>query len=148
MGKSRLLAEVGAIAHSFGIRIGASAADPSETVVELSALLATLFNGSEPLLDASGLPTVHAQPKQRVQLLRDLKQLLESSALESPLLIAVDDAQWADGGTIATLRTAHTRAPNSVRACSQAAIRDGAFMEPSGRDQWQPVARQPSRSAW
>jgi DNA-binding CsgD family transcriptional regulator len=105
MGKSRLLAEVGAIARSLGMRVGASAADPSETVVELSGLLAALFNGTEPLLDPSGLPTLHAQPEQRFWLLRDLQQLLESSALESPLLIAVDDAQWADGGTIAALRT-------------------------------------------
>jgi DNA-binding CsgD family transcriptional regulator len=105
MGKSRLLAEVGAIARSLGIRVGASAADPSETVVELSCLLAALFNGAEPLLDPTGLPTLHAQREQRFWLLRDLQQLLESAALESPLLIAVDDAQWADGGTIAALRT-------------------------------------------
>jgi DNA-binding CsgD family transcriptional regulator len=105
MGKSRLLAEVGALARSLGIRVGAGAADPSETVVELSALLAALFNGPEPLLHPSGLPTLHAQPEQRFWLLRDLQQLLERAALESPLLIAVDDAQWADGGTIAALRT-------------------------------------------
>jgi predicted ATPase len=37
--------------------------------------------------------------------LRDLQQLLERAALESPLLIAIDDAHWADGGTIAALRT-------------------------------------------
>jgi DNA-binding CsgD family transcriptional regulator len=105
MGKSRLLAEVGAIARSLGIRVGAGAADPSETVVELSALLAALFNGAEPLLDPTGLPTLRAQPEQRFWLLRDLQQLLEHAAVESPLLIAVDDAQWADGGTIAALRT-------------------------------------------
>ena len=40
MGKSRLLAEVAAIARSLGIRVGRSAADPSETMVELAALLA------------------------------------------------------------------------------------------------------------
>src|SRR5262249_3212815 len=40
MGKSRLVAEVGAIARSLGIKVGTSAADPSETVVELAALLA------------------------------------------------------------------------------------------------------------
>ncbi|MDX6631898.1 MAG: hypothetical protein QOH00_4144, partial [Gaiellales bacterium] len=57
------------------------------------------------LLDPGGLPTLHAQPEQRFWLLRDLQQLLERAALESPLLIAVDDAHWADGGTIAALRT-------------------------------------------
>ena len=109
MGKSRLLAEVAATARGLGIRTGVSAADPSETVVELAALLAALFDGSEPLLDPDSLSTLHAQPEQRFWLLRDLQQLLERAALKSPLLIAIDDAQWADGGTIAALRALPVR---------------------------------------
>src|SRR6476646_9860907 len=105
MGKSRLLAEVSTIARSLGIRVGSSAADPSETVVELAVLLAAQFDGAEPLLDDSGLAVLHAHPEQRFWLLRDLQQLLERAALESPLLIAIDDAHWADRGTIAALRT-------------------------------------------
>jgi len=105
MGKSRLLAEVAAIARSLGIRVGRSAADPSETVVELATLLAALFDGTEPLLDPAELTTLHAQPEQRFWLLRDLQQLLERAALESPLLISIDDSHWADSGTIAALRT-------------------------------------------
>src|SRR5437870_2635664 len=105
MGKSRLLEEVAAIARSLGIRVGRSAADPSETVVELAALLAALFDGTKPLLDPGELSTLRAQPEQRFWLLRDLQQLLERAALESPLLIAIDDAHWADGGTTAALRT-------------------------------------------
>src|SRR6185437_9470176 len=105
MGKSRLLAEVSSIARSLGIRVGSSAADPSETVVELAVLLAALFDGAEPLLDDSGLAVLHAHPEQRFWLLRDLQQLLERAALESPLLISIDDAHWADSGTVAALRT-------------------------------------------
>ena len=105
MGKSRLLAEVSTIARSLGIRVGSSAADPSETVVELAVLLAALFDGAEPLLDDSGLTALHAHPEQRFWLLRDLQQLLERAALESPLLISIDDAHWADGGTAAAIRT-------------------------------------------
>ena len=87
MGKSRLLEEVAAIARGLGIRVGRSAADPSEIMVELAALLAALFDGAEPLLDPGTLSTLHAQPEQRFWLLRDLQQLLERAALESPLLI-------------------------------------------------------------
>jgi DNA-binding CsgD family transcriptional regulator len=105
MGKSRLLAEVSTIAHSLGARVGTSAADSSETVVELATLLAALFDGAEPLLDPGEFTTLHAQPEQRFWLLRDLQALLERAALESPLLIAIDDAHWADGGTAAALRT-------------------------------------------
>src|SRR5260370_2836694 len=105
MGKSRLLAEVATIAHSLGIRVGTSAGDPSETVVELATLLAALFDGAEPLLDPTEISTLHAQPEQRLWLLRDLQALLERAPLESPLLISIDDAHWADGGTVAALRT-------------------------------------------
>src|SRR6266550_1131726 len=104
MGKSRLLAEVSTMARSLGIRVGSSAADPNETVVELAALLAALFDGDEPLLGRDGLATVQAHPEQRFWLLRDLQQLLERAALESPLLISIDDAHWADGGTAAAIR--------------------------------------------
>src|SRR5882724_11010845 len=105
MGKSRLLAEVSTLARNRGIRVGRSAADPSETMVELAALLAALFDGAEPLLDPAGISTLHAQPEQRFWLLRDLQQLLERAALDSLLLISIDDSHWADGGTVAALRT-------------------------------------------
>jgi len=105
MGKTRLLAEVAAVAHSLGIRVGMSTADSSETVVELATLLAALFDGAEPLLDPRDLTTLRVQPEQRFWLLRDLQALLERAALESSLLIAVDDAHWADGGTAAAIRT-------------------------------------------
>lgn len=105
MGKSRLLAEVAASARSLGIRVGCSAADPGETMVELAALLASLFDGAEPLLDPDDLTGFRAQSEQRFWLLRDLQQLLERAALDSPLLISIDDAQWVDGGTVAAIRT-------------------------------------------
>jgi len=105
MGKSRLLAEVSAIARGLGIRVGSSAAEPGETMVELATLLAALFDGAEPLLGPGELATLHAQPEQRFWLLRDLQQLLERAALESPLLISIDDAHWADAGTAAAIRT-------------------------------------------
>jgi DNA-binding CsgD family transcriptional regulator len=105
MGKSRLLAEVATIARSLDIRVGRSAADPSETAVELATLLAALFDGTDPLLDPGELATLHARPEQRFWLLHDLQQLLERAALEAPLLISIDDSHWADSGTIAALRT-------------------------------------------
>ena len=104
MGKSRLLAEVSTIARQLGIRVGSSAAEPGETIVELATLLAALFDGRDPLLEPGALSTLHALPEQRFWLLRDVQALLERAALESPLLIAIDDAHWADSGTVAALR--------------------------------------------
>src|SRR5580765_6705071 len=104
MGKSRLLAEASTIARDLGIRVGSSAAEPGETIVELATLLAALFDGGDPLLDPEELASLHALPEQRFWLLRDVQALLERAALASPLLIAIDDAHWADSGTVAALR--------------------------------------------
>ena len=109
MGKSRLLAEVARIARGLGFRVGTAAAEPSERVVELAGFLAALFDGTEPLLDRRELPDPRPQPEQRFWLLGDLQSLLERAALESPLLIGIDDAHWMDSGTAAALRTLPVR---------------------------------------
>ena len=88
MGKSRLLAEVAAIARSLGIRVGAqrsrSERDRCRACRRCSRRCST-----EPsrCSTPASLATLHAQPEQRFWLLRDLQQLLERAALESPLLI-------------------------------------------------------------
>jgi DNA-binding CsgD family transcriptional regulator len=109
MGKSRLLGEIATLARARRIRVGRSAADPSETVVELATLLSALFDGAEPLLDPGELATLRGQQEQRFWMLRDLQQLLEQAALDSPLLIAIDDAHWADAGTAAAIRALPAR---------------------------------------
>jgi DNA-binding CsgD family transcriptional regulator/tetratricopeptide (TPR) repeat protein len=105
MGKSRLIAEVSNHARQRGIAVGNGAADPGGSVVELAALLSTLFDGPSPLLDRRELSGLPSQPEQRFWLLRDLEAMLERAALASPLLICIDDVQWADSGTAAALRT-------------------------------------------
>src|ERR1700752_5248345 len=77
VGKSRLLAEVAAIARGLGISVGRRGADPRETGVELATLRGALFDGAEPVLDPEELTSLRAQPEQRFWLLRDLQQLLE-----------------------------------------------------------------------
>ncbi len=105
MGKSRLLAEIASVGRSMRVAVGSGASEPGESIVELAALLATLFDGPAPLLDRRELQGLPAQPEQRYWVLRDLEAMLERAALASPLLICIDDAQWADGGTAAALRT-------------------------------------------
>jgi len=113
MGKSRLTAEVLARARSRGIKVGSAAADPSESIVELAALLSALFEGLEPLLDRRELPRLRPQPEQRFWLLHDLQELLERAARDSPLLIAIDDCHWPDNGTAAALRSLPLRLSGS-----------------------------------
>ena len=125
MGKSRLVAEVLARARSRGIAVGSAAADPSESIVELAALLSALFEGREPLLDRRELPRLRAQPEQRFWLLHDLQELLERAAHDSPLLIAIDDCHWADSGTAAALRSLPLRLSGSPIAWLLAARPSG-----------------------
>ncbi|MGA2009022.1 MAG: AAA family ATPase [Solirubrobacteraceae bacterium] len=103
MGKTRLLAEADRVAARLAFRVGAGAAEPGAGVVELAPLMAALFDGSRPLLDRSGLPELRSLPEQRYWLLQDLEMLLERAALDGPLLISLDDLQWADSGTAAAL---------------------------------------------
>ena len=48
-------------------------------------------------------------PEQRYWLLQDLEAMLERAALDGPLLISLDDLQWADSGTAAALRALPVR---------------------------------------
>jgi DNA-binding CsgD family transcriptional regulator/DNA-binding Lrp family transcriptional regulator len=104
MGKSRLLGEGMRMAHRLGFPVGIGAAEPSESVAELAPLLRALFDGPEPLLDRAGLNNLHAAPEQRYWRLQDLQSLLERAAMNGPLFIFLDDAQWVDSGTVAALR--------------------------------------------
>jgi hypothetical protein len=109
MSKSRLLGEVAAMARRPSIRVGVAVADPGDTVVQLSVLMEALFEGPSPILERTALGDAHASPEQRYWLLQDLQALLERAALEAPLVVCLDDVQWADSGTAAALRALPSR---------------------------------------
>jgi len=109
MGKSRLLAEAARIAESMSFRVGTGSGEPGESVVELAGLMAALFEGVEPLLDRGELQAPRSLPEHRYWLLQDIQALLERAALKGPLLICLDDMQWADSGTAAALRVLPSR---------------------------------------
>jgi DNA-binding CsgD family transcriptional regulator len=109
MGKSRLLAEVAAMARRLSIRVGVGVADPGDSMVQLSPLMEALFAGPSPILDRAALGDAYTSLEQRYWLLQDLEALLERAALEAPLLMCIDDLQWADSGTAAALRALPAR---------------------------------------
>jgi DNA-binding CsgD family transcriptional regulator len=104
MGKSRLVAEAVTAARRVSVPVGVSSAEPAESVAELAPLLRALFDGPQPLLDRAGLSSIHSAPEQRYWRLQDLQSLLERAAMDDPLLVLLDDLQWADSGTVAALR--------------------------------------------
>jgi DNA-binding CsgD family transcriptional regulator len=109
MGKTRLLEEATRVARRLAFRVGGGAAEPGAEVVELAPLMTALFDGSRPLLQRSGLRELRSLPEERYWLLQDLQAMLERAALDGPLLISLDDQQWADSGTAAALRALPVR---------------------------------------
>jgi DNA-binding CsgD family transcriptional regulator/tetratricopeptide (TPR) repeat protein len=109
MGKTRLLAEAAEMARGRLFRVGTSAADPGDAMVELSTLMSALLDSPEPILDRAALSETRSLPEQRYWLLEDIQGLLEHAAVRTPLLICLDDLQWTDGGTEAALRVLPNR---------------------------------------
>ncbi len=109
MGKSRLLGQVAEMARRLSVRVGSGVADPGDTVVQFSVLMEALFEGRSPVIERAALGDAHSSPEQRYWLLQDLEALLERAALAGPVLVCLDDVQWADSGTAAALRTLPSR---------------------------------------
>jgi predicted ATPase len=109
LGKSRLVEQAMSDARASGFAVGHGVAGPGDAAVELAVLMDALFGGPEPLLERSALTDSHASREQRYWLLQDIQALLEQAALRRPILIWLDDVQWADGGTRAAIRTLPAR---------------------------------------
>src|SRR5277367_3793751 len=109
LGKSRLVQETVSAAQESGFAVGHGVAEPGDAAVELAVLMNALFEGPEPLLERSALGDSHASREQRYWLLQDIQTLLEQSALRHPILICLDDLQWAEGGTWAAVRALPAR---------------------------------------
>jgi len=105
IGKSRLVAEAVRLAAAAGMRVARGEADEADQVAPLSCLLGALHSGSPPLLSAQRLLALDPRPDQRYWLLQELEALLEEAALQEPLLLVIDDVQWADSATLLALRT-------------------------------------------
>src|SRR5262249_25579062 len=60
-------------------------------------------------VDPGRLHDLSQSPDQRLWLLRELQETLEKAAHHAPLLIMVDDLQWADAATASALVTLSRR---------------------------------------
>ena len=108
-GKTHLLDEVAESALGRGIRVGRGSVTVSEQTVPLAVLSTALFDGAQPVLDRGERARLHQLPEQRYLLLDELESLLERAAMRFPLLLCLDDMQWADSVSRAALRSLPVR---------------------------------------
>ncbi|MGH3766424.1 MAG: AAA family ATPase [Pseudonocardiaceae bacterium] len=104
LGKTRLLMAAQSTAKALSFRTGLGAAEPGHSAVGMAALIEALFGGDEPLIERTALRSRAAPPEERFWLLQDVQSLMERAALRNPLLVCVDDVQWADVGCGFALR--------------------------------------------
>ena len=108
-GKTTLLAEAASLAADGGILVFCGGGDPAARAVPLGAILDALVSTDDPPVDPARLHELSQSPDQRFWMLRELQESLEKAARRAPLLVVVDDLQWADAATASALVTLSRR---------------------------------------
>src|SRR5580693_5705020 len=96
IGKTVLLAELCEQATRMKIRVGWSKCDPIEQVWPGAPVIAALRAGPDPLTTAAEYEQIVGVVSEPLLLADRIASHLEELALVQPLLIAIDDLQWAD----------------------------------------------------
>ena len=96
IGKTALLAEICEQATRMKIRVGWSKCDPIEQVWPGAPVIAALRAGRDPVTTAEQYGQIAALVGEPLLLADRIASLLEELAAAEPLLIAIDDLQWAD----------------------------------------------------
>src|ERR1700729_1383441 len=96
IGKTALLTEVCEHATRMKIRVGRSKCDPIEQVWPGAPVIAALRAGRDPLTTADQYEQIAGAVSEPLLLADRIASRLEELATVQPLLIAIDDVQWAD----------------------------------------------------
>ncbi|GAB2865188.1 LuxR family transcriptional regulator [Actinocorallia aurea] len=96
IGKTTLLAETAAEAGAAGFSVGLGKADELHRIVPLSSLAACVLHGDQPLLSDHTFGDLAQNRDQRIWIVERLAEAIEARASSTPVLIALDDVQWAD----------------------------------------------------
>jgi predicted ATPase len=105
IGKSRLAREALAIAEASAVRVLAGRGERDRQDVPFGALLQALVSDGRPVVETGILRTLAESAEQRFWLFPAVQDQLARAATDRPLLIAIDDLQWCDAGTLLALRT-------------------------------------------
>jgi DNA-binding CsgD family transcriptional regulator len=100
LGKSSLLAAAEQQARDAGVRVFHGQATVMGDAVPLAPLLDALVATDDPPVDVGVLRQLSGSADQRFWVLRELEERLERAALDGPVMIGLDDIQWADPATL------------------------------------------------
>jgi DNA-binding CsgD family transcriptional regulator len=103
IGKSRLLAEAAQIATGMGVQTAAGACDELDQVTPWAPLLGALSSTAPMLMSAAELAPLRGLPDQRLAVIECIRTALERASHRQPVLITLDDLQWADPATLLAL---------------------------------------------
>ncbi|MFF8971853.1 AAA family ATPase [Streptomyces sp. NPDC014995] len=109
IGKTTLLAEAVTRARSAGFSVGLGKADELHHIVPLSSLAACVLHGDQPLLSGDAFADLARNHDQRIWLVERLAEAIEARSGSVPVLIALDDVQWADSLSMFALKQLPTR---------------------------------------
>ncbi|WP_371675930.1 AAA family ATPase [Streptomyces sp. NBC_01276] len=96
IGKTVLLQETVSIARAHGFLVSHGRAEELHELAPLASLASGLLHGDPPLLARTDFADLAGHHDQRIWLVERLAQLIEERSAGTPVLIAVDDVQWAD----------------------------------------------------
>ncbi|MEU7295268.1 AAA family ATPase [Streptomyces exfoliatus] len=96
IGKTVLLQETVSIARAHGFVVSHGRAEELHELAPLASLASGLLHGDPPLLSSTDFADLAGHHDQRIWLVERLAQLVEERSAGTPVLIAVDDVQWAD----------------------------------------------------
>jgi DNA-binding CsgD family transcriptional regulator len=104
IGKTALLDTVVERAIEAGFSVVRSKADESHQVAPMAPLLLALRSGSSPVLSREAFESLASYRNHPLWLIDRIVGIIEDHASKKPLLIALDDVQWADRLTLSCLR--------------------------------------------
>jgi predicted ATPase len=113
IGKTAVLDALVDEAEGRGFVVGRSKADEGDQIAPMAQLLLALRAGKTPLLSAEAFAELTPLRDQPVWLIDRIIGALEERALQAPVLVVVDDVQWADRLTLSCLRIMPARLTGS-----------------------------------
>jgi DNA-binding CsgD family transcriptional regulator len=113
IGKSAVLRAVVEQAGRTGFVVGSGKAEQGDQIAPGAPLLVSLRSGRRPLLPGDAFASLAPLYDKPLWLVDGIGALLEELALQTPVLIAIDDVQWADRLTRFALRVLPARLAGS-----------------------------------